>query len=474
MKGMSGKFVLVGIIFVLLAVLVLAVGINIPELNAPTNNSWTTKTNDTITFGFNYTGDNATASCELFINGTGFGVNSSVVNNTNTTMNANNTIGEGVHNWSITCTNSPDVNSSVNFTLNVDRTNPAITYSSVGNSVANANLSQSYIFVNVTANDTNGANITFVLYNSTEVNTTIYNSITTTINWTGLADGNYTYNVTINDSASNSNSTTTRAITLDTTSPVVTLIAPANAVSSTTSAYNFTFNVTDINSVANCSLIIDDSISATSTSINNTGGTVGIYNSSLAVAAYTWNINCTDIAGNVANGSVRTLTVSAAAAAATTTTTSSGGGGYPTYRPSADKLSAGYKISLGRNFMVRFGVADEDHSLKVNNISSNSATITISSEPIVLDIIVGKTEKVDVNADGVYDLSVYLKNIAYQKANFVITSISGAVPVEDVVGDAVIDVTDIPEDSARNYWAWVIWMALIIVVIIVALKFRKR
>jgi outer membrane protein assembly factor BamB len=108
----------------------------------------------------------------------------------------------------------------------------------------------------------------------------------------------------------------------DFNSPFISLISPENLVSSTTNAYNFTFNVTDNSIVSNCSLIFDGSIINILTSVNNTGGTNSMYNSSLSVAAHTWSVNCTDSPGNVGNSSTRTLTVTSSG-----TSNNHGGGG---------------------------------------------------------------------------------------------------------------------------------------------------
>jgi len=71
------------------------------------------------------------------------------------------------------------------------------------------------IYVNVSVTEENEATITFSLFNSSgEVNSTMYTSPIRTINWTGLADGNYTYNVTVNDTSFNKNSTSTYSIKL--------------------------------------------------------------------------------------------------------------------------------------------------------------------------------------------------------------------------------------------------------------------
>ncbi len=107
------------------------------------------------------------------------------------------------------------------FVVQMDSTNPLIDYGA-GTSANNINLSQSNIYVNVSVTETNEDTITFLLWNSTgQVNSTSFTSSVRTINWTNLSNGVYTYNVTINDSAVNSNTTSTRTITLDTINPLV-------------------------------------------------------------------------------------------------------------------------------------------------------------------------------------------------------------------------------------------------------------
>ena len=115
-----------------------------------------------------------------------------------------------------TATNS---NSTETRNVTIDAINPLIDYTT-GTPANNANLSQNYIFVNVTASDTNFANITYRLFNSTsQVNVTTYSTLVTNINFTSLPNGVYTYNVTVFDKASNTNTTATRTVTLDTIFP---------------------------------------------------------------------------------------------------------------------------------------------------------------------------------------------------------------------------------------------------------------
>jgi len=108
----SRLFPAVLVFSVLLAVqlvLVFAAGIASGTLIAPGNDTWTNETNDTLQFQFNYTGENATASCVLFINDTESATNGSVANASTTTMFANDTLNDGWNYWYVNCTNTTTV-----------------------------------------------------------------------------------------------------------------------------------------------------------------------------------------------------------------------------------------------------------------------------------------------------------------------------------------------------------------------------
>ncbi len=123
--------------------------------------------------------------------------------------------------------------------MTIDATNPTITFSApTTNTTAYTNLS--YISANVSANDTNMANITIYLYNSTG----LYNSTTSPlfINWTGLPDGLYYFNATAYDDATNTNKTETRGVTIDTQAPIVTMTSPSGIINSNSFALSFTLD----------------------------------------------------------------------------------------------------------------------------------------------------------------------------------------------------------------------------------------
>ncbi|MBU2053072.1 MAG: hypothetical protein KJ721_02400, partial [Nanoarchaeota archaeon] len=295
-----------------------------------------------------------------------------------------------------------------------------------------------------------------------------------------------TYNVTIIDYAGNSNTTSTRTITLDSSNPVITLIAPADSTSSTTSAYNFTFNVTDDQTIPNCSLIFDGSIINTLTSVNNSGGTNGMYNSSLSVATHTWSINCTDIAGNVGNSSTRTLIVSAAATT-TTTSSSSGGGGYPNYRPKEDELNKGYQKLMYKNWKVSFKVENISHTFKVEDVTEINAKISISSETQEATLSVGQEKKFELSGDNYYDVLVKLNSIDTtwrNKANFTIQTMHEKIVSQQQNETGKTEnktIQESPESGAGEEKANLTWLWVSIVVIIILIlsgigykKFKNR
>jgi len=78
---------------------------------------------------------------------------------------------------------------------------------------ATGNYSQNSIFANVTTSDDNLDSVIIYLYNSSGLVNSSSSSTSFSINFTGLTDGAYYLNASVNDSSSNSNLTETRIIT---------------------------------------------------------------------------------------------------------------------------------------------------------------------------------------------------------------------------------------------------------------------
>lgn len=145
----------------------------------------------------------------------------------NTYYNFTDFLPDGTYNWSYqACDTSDNCASSPQRTFIVDTTSPTISF---GSSTSEGNLSQNFIYVNLSASDsTSGVkSIEFSLYNSTGL-VQVYSSLSSSMsmNVTNLANGIYYLNATAEDNAGNVNSTNTIKITLDTTPPSIHFTSP--------------------------------------------------------------------------------------------------------------------------------------------------------------------------------------------------------------------------------------------------------
>lgn len=166
-------------------------------LEAPANGTITN--GNTPDFSFRFNGTYATASCELFVGGLGFGVNTSTVNDTSTTITANASISDGINiAWFVNCTNSTDTQQSdTTRYITIDTDAPDITVVSPVNGTTHS----INVDVDVTADeavdswwyelDSSGTNITF----------------TPNITLVGLSAGTHNITICANDTAGNLNCT---------------------------------------------------------------------------------------------------------------------------------------------------------------------------------------------------------------------------------------------------------------------------
>jgi sporulation protein YlmC with PRC-barrel domain len=239
-------------------------------------------------------------------------VNGSLINSGNSLHNS--TLFDIVGLFNITTTYEETQNyssSSETFFVNVtDLIFPSIYYNN-GTEISGSNLNRNNIVVNVTALDSESGlkNITIFLYNSTSL---INSSNSTTsplfVNFTNLTDGTYYFNATVYDNAGNKNDTETRTITIDTTNPSLILLSPSTNLVNDDGNISFVYNITDTNNITNCSLILNNEINLTNSSIIK-GINSSFQLNDLEAGKYNWSINCFDIAGNTNVSEIRRFTV---------------------------------------------------------------------------------------------------------------------------------------------------------------------
>lgn len=236
--------------------------------------------------------------------------NFTMYNSTGNIFNSTNySMAQGGHNVIFYCNDSAgNTNGTESTSFFIDSIFPLIDYGT-GTESDGTNTSQSNVYVNVSVTETNEDTITFNLYysNNTLLNSTPYTDSTRTINWTSLDDGLYYYNITVNDSAGNTNNTETRSIRLDTTYPSITLLGPGDSTEDTDGFVDFSFNVSDDLDVSNCSLYLGSSLESTLTSI--TKGTTMTFSvqDPTKTNSLSWYITCYDQLSNSGDSSTRTL-----------------------------------------------------------------------------------------------------------------------------------------------------------------------
>ncbi|MBU0959502.1 MAG: hypothetical protein KKB31_06155 [Nanoarchaeota archaeon] len=391
--------------------------------------------------------------------------NSTPVNGTNWTVSV--VIADGTYIWAAWCNDSA-ANSDyadTNRTLTVDTTYPLIDFGLVtdGN---NTNLSQSWIYVNVSVTEINERNISFRLYNSSSsVNITNFTDGTRVINWTGLSDGVYTYNVTDFDSSGNSNATATRTITIDVTDPT------SSITCSPTSVFG------------------GDTIACSCTATDATSGVLTtVYSASPSTAVdgtFTNLCTVTDYAGNSVIGST-SYTVSPRTGGGSG---SSGGGSTSfwtsgSYTANTDQLSQGYSKAIARKQRIKFTLSGEEHHVGIRELGVDSVKVEVSSIPQQKFLSIGEIWKVELTGDNFYDLSVVLNSIVGNKADLTIKSINEEIIEEQLIQDAeeedtgpVVGITGEAIGDAEGgslVWIWIFIVIIIIITIILLVRMMKR
>jgi len=350
-----------------------------------------------------------------------------------------------------------------NTSLDVTKPNITINYPSPNASLHTSN--PIFIF-NATVTDINVSNVTLYANwtgsmianetNSSGVNGTyIFNR-----NLTNYADGQYSWYIEANDSSNNSETSPTRDFYLDRAYPLVYLVSPTNASTWTgSSTVTFSYNVTDVD-IANCSLIINNAIDQTETTI--TEEITQTFSKSLSNADYTWNVNCTDYVGYTNSSETRTLTVSYTASC---TNCGGGGGGGGTTTPVTpqpkqfdidfSKASSG-TLEAKQGEIKTFSFNSQiTHKITTSEVTATSVKLIIESEPIILILNVGETKQIDINKDNISDFKINLVSILNEKAKFSLTKLEGAeiVAKEELEKEALFDVKISVLDKFKEIFA---------------------
>ena len=336
----------------------------------------------------------------------------------------------GTYNITVTELNSTAA-TDTNFTVTVnDTTAPNITFVNPSE-VDGANLSQDYVEVNITSGDNVGIDTIIArLYNSTddEINSSTSTSSPLYINFSNLTEGTYKFNVTVNDSDGNENSSATRTIVLDTTNPSVT----ASEESDTQTSLNLTISITESGSGINSVCTTDRG----GADVTGAGNTQTIYEESLTCGtSYTYLITCTDYAGNQGNSTDSFSTESCSS--------SSGGGGGgtstsgTTYSLTNQQLDEGITKTFEEDDRFKFKVSGRFHTATLEKLTDEEASFLVESTPQTFILKEGESQKVDVDDNDIYDILLMVKDIDVDEVNVSIVAITEFISANDTTGGKV-------------------------------------
>jgi hypothetical protein len=141
-------------------------------------------------------------------------------------------------------------------------------------------------------------------------------------NISGLNYTTYHLTVTVNDTFNNATSYEISInVTNDIISPSITLLNPDDSHSTSSQGVSFEYQVSDANSIVNCSLMIGNAINSTSFGVaRDISRTFYI---TLPAGTYNWGVNCFDEYNNLGNSSKRNLVSTYSPSTTTQTNTSS-------------------------------------------------------------------------------------------------------------------------------------------------------
>ena len=217
----------------------------------------------------------------------------SLYNSTSTYHNFTS-LGEGIYDiQSYVVDQAGNINETELRTLTLDTTQPTLNITYPLNTSYNLNVTE----LNYTIIDVNPDSCWY----SIDGGATNSTSVVAGVNFTGITsvEGSNTWTVYCNDSAGNENSTSVTFFFKDDIDPVVSKSTPISGLSTTSTQILYTYMATDTNVISNCSLVINDTIQATNTSVSNQSINHTFDFAYSPRGNFNWSIQCYDNYGNL-------------------------------------------------------------------------------------------------------------------------------------------------------------------------------
>jgi Bacterial Ig-like domain (group 3) len=360
--------------------------------------------------------------------------------------------------WVNDTVNNVGVNLS-HYVVWVDTTAPTVTLPQYSNATTKKNTDN--LILNISVSDVaSGLTNSLCVFDINGTNETVAVSSgwcnTTQLNLTGLADGNHTIDIWVNDTLNTVKLNNSYAVWIDTTNPTVPTFSCTP------------FSVYD-NANVSCSCSGSTSSSTINTSYGSSGYSFTQYPSTSSRGTFTLTCTTKDYSGNT-NSVTTTYTV-----ARDQSTGGSLGGGVATwtntYIVTDEQFKEGFTRELRAKNRVRVSVGGSTHHVGIKEVTETTAKISIESDPIEAILNVGDIRKFDVDSDAVYDIQVTLNSILGGVVDITILSIFEEVTTEteEVEQEKEESAQEIKEDELaiekdKNLtWLWILIGVVIIV-----------
>ena len=296
-------------------------------------------------------------------------------------------------------------------------------------------------------------NITFSIYNSTNLllNTTTNISGTfnySIFNYNFTNEGEYYYNCISFSNELNFSRTENYTITYDITNPAITLLTPENNLRTTTKTHTFTYSTSDSSPIFNCTLILNSKEKSP-------------FTQTLSDATYNWYVNCTDQANNTNSSNTRTLTIYTKSSGSSGSSSSSSSSSSPiTIKITNEEIKQGTIKQINKNTKLQFTIKQQTHKLILNKINTTKIDITLQSNPLNLTLYLNQLRKVNLdeaNEDNTYDLELTLLSIIEDKVNISIKEINEKIPLRKIsINESEIVPPQSKEQSKLNLFQKII------------------
>jgi hypothetical protein len=405
--------------------------------------------------------------------------NTTVSGLTNSSNFVYNFTREGNYLWGCSIVNSLGlIKLSSNYSVNYDLTSPSLTIVSPIN-MSYYNSGRFNVSLNENGSCFYSLNLGIVNNSMSSANNQVFSSINSSI-----AEGEYNVSYYCNDSAGNTNRTIL-TFYIDLTPPNVTSNSPSSGYSATgTQTILFKYNVTDSLNISSCSLVMNNAIVASNSSSILQGENNISY--SVSSGSYNWGINCTDIAGNIGNSSLNSLTINSESSSNVASSGGGGGGGGggssgTTYSLTETQADSGFSKVLIEKDKIKFDFDNngnkEQHSVQTNKVYSDRVDLTISSNPINITLFVAEEKKISF-VSGFYNLYVKLNSINDGKANLTMKTINEPISASalvvnesnaDINNESVVQIKEETEQKSFNFGKIIGSYGIVVVFLVIVL-----